>query len=144
MTANNLQQSFQSSASNLSSYRFTRELRYGFRGSDITELQKRLTSEGVYSGLITDYYGPMTRNAVMKYQAKNKIPQVGVVGPMTLSYLNKSSSSSSATPSSSANSASSSQGFTLRQLVELLISLNVISPDKADLARTALQTMEGR
>jgi peptidoglycan hydrolase-like protein with peptidoglycan-binding domain len=113
---------------------FTRELSLGSKGSDVTLLQNRLTSEGVYSGPITGYYGGMTREAVKKYQVKNNLPPVGVVGPKTLQLLNGSSSSTS----------SSSRNSSLRQLVEFLISLGVIAPDKADLARTSLQAMEGR
>lgn len=116
-----------------SSYQFKKYLSFGIKGNDVRELQKRLTSKGVYKGPITGYFGTLTREAVKKYQAKNKIPQVGVVGPKTLALLNKSSSSTS-----------SSQGFSLRGLVELLISIGVISPEKAELARIALRSMEGR
>lgn len=122
-----------------SSYVWKRELSYGSKGNDVTELQNRLSSEGVYSGPVTGYYGTMTRKAVKKYQTRNNLPPVGNVGPKTLKTLNGSSSSSSNT-----NTPSSSQGLTLRDLVELLISLGVISPDKADLARTSLKSVEGR
>lgn len=89
------------------------------------ELQNRLTAEGIYGGPITGFFGPLTREAVKKYQAKNKIVQDGIVGHNTLSFLNKTSS----TP------VYSSQGASLKQLVEVLISIGVTSPDKAELAR---------
>lgn len=95
------------------------------RGDDIVELQKRLTAEGIYGGPITGFFGPLTREAVKKYQAKNKLIQDGIVGPNTLSFLNKTSSAP----------VYSSQGASLRQLVEVLISIGVISSDKAELAR---------
>lgn len=37
---------------------------------------------------ITGYFGPVTRNAIKKYQKKNNLPQVGVVGPKTRALLN--------------------------------------------------------
>lgn len=85
-----------------SSYQFKRLLSYGVKGNDVSELQKRLTSEKVYKGPITGYFGKLTKEAVKKYQAKNKLPQVGAVGPKTLALLNKTSS------------IASPQGFSLR------------------------------
>ncbi|MDP3724903.1 MAG: peptidoglycan-binding domain-containing protein [Nanoarchaeota archaeon] len=54
------------------------------RGSDVRELQSRLTEAGVYSGPITGYFGALTQAGVRKYQiAKNILPQSGYVGPLT-------------------------------------------------------------
>lgn len=115
-------------------FHFSRKLFYGSRGNEVSELQKRLTSEGVYTGSITGYFGHLTREAVRKYQTKNNLAQAGVIGPLTLQLLNSSTSSSS----SSSQTAFSSQDLTLTQLVELLINLGVISPDKAEVARMAI------
>lgn len=118
-------------------HRFFKLLKFGSKGDDVAELQKRLIFEGVYTGPVTGFYGSMTREGVRRYQAKNNLPSVGAVGPMTLSVLNASASNISS------SSSSSSQGFTLVQLIELLINLDIIAPDKVDLARTTLKTMEG-
>ncbi len=69
-------------------FRFTNMLHVGSRGDDVTELQKRLTEEGVYSGPITGYFGSLTFAAVKAYQAKNGIQAIGIVGPKTLASLN--------------------------------------------------------
>ncbi len=67
-----------------------RSLREGMTGDDVKTLQAILASDPeVYpEGLITGFYGPMTSRAVMKFQAKSGIEQVGVVGPKTLVSLN--------------------------------------------------------
>ena len=63
-------------------------LQYGSEGEDVTELQNRLTAEGVYSGPITGYFGPLTEAGVKAFQAKYDIEQAGVVGPLTRARLN--------------------------------------------------------
>ena len=70
-------------------FNFTRGLSIGERGDDVTELQNRLTAEGVYSGPITGYFGSLTSQAVKLFQAKYGISQVGLVGPQTRQKLNE-------------------------------------------------------
>jgi len=70
------------------SFVFARNLQIGSAGDDVVELQKRLRDEGVYSGPITGYYGELTFAGVINYQAKYKIQQVGIVGPITRQKLN--------------------------------------------------------
>jgi hypothetical protein len=69
-------------------YQFTRTLMRGLSGEDITQLQNRLTSEGIYIGPITGYFGLLTEVAVKAYQTKNGIEPIGVVGPKTRTQLN--------------------------------------------------------
>lgn len=79
------------SASNQTSsnkYKFTRGLSVGSKGVEVSELQKRLTSLGLYSGPITGTFGPLTRTAVMKLQAKHNLEQLGSIGPKTRVILN--------------------------------------------------------
>lgn len=68
---------------------FARSLSMGSTGSDVTLLQQKLTNDGVYTGPITGYYGTLTEAAVKKYQDKNGISALGMVGPLTLAILNK-------------------------------------------------------
>ena len=70
-------------------YKFFSPLGLGAEGMDVTELQKRLTIEGLYSGAITGYYGDLTQIAVKKYQAQHGLPQLGIVGPATRELLNR-------------------------------------------------------
>lgn len=71
------------------SFIFTRPLKAGMRGADVTALQNRLTTAGVYSGPITGYFGAQTREGVKRYQAAHGIQTNGVVGPQTLASLNQ-------------------------------------------------------
>lgn len=79
---------------------FKAALKLGLSGTEVTELQKRLTEEGIYSGPITGYFGSLTQAAVKKYQAENGIDQLGNVGPATRAKLNGSVVSSAAQASS--------------------------------------------
>jgi peptidoglycan hydrolase-like protein with peptidoglycan-binding domain len=66
----------------------------GMSGEDVTKLQERLTAEGVYTGPITGYFGPVTRAGVEAFQVKAGIdPHYGYVGPLTLAKLNESCTS---------------------------------------------------
>lgn len=69
-------------------YVFSNFIGYGDTSNDVTELQKRLTALGVYSGPITGYFGDATKSAVEQLQAAHGISQVGYVGPGTRSVLN--------------------------------------------------------
>ncbi len=74
----------------VSTFKFTRNLYYGLRNDDVRELQERLTREGVYSGPVTGFFGPLTRAAVIRYQKMHGIrPAVGFVGPITRGVLNR-------------------------------------------------------
>jgi len=75
-------------ASTASALKFTRPLTLGSEGVEVTELQKRLTARGEYSGPITGYFGPMTKAAVKVYQSKHGLAQLGSVGPGTRAALN--------------------------------------------------------
>ena len=63
----------------------SRNLFQGRQGDDITLLQTHLSDNGYYpEALITGYFGPLTRKAVIRYQILNGIvPAVGYVGPLT-------------------------------------------------------------
>lgn len=68
----------------------TRQLQFGMSGSDVSTLQAFLAEDtSVYpEGLVTGYFGPLTRAAIIKYQANHGIDQVGRVGPITLAAIN--------------------------------------------------------
>jgi peptidoglycan hydrolase-like protein with peptidoglycan-binding domain len=69
--------------------RFDKTLRGGSTGDDVLELQKRLTTEGLYSGPITGYFGVLTEIAVKAFQKKNNLEAVGSLGPKTRALLNR-------------------------------------------------------
>lgn len=67
-----------------------RQLQLGMSGSDVTALQTFLAKDPtIYpQGLITGYYGFLTKAAVSNFQNRNGISAVGRVGPATLPVLN--------------------------------------------------------
>lgn len=73
-----------------STFNFANNLALGSRGDDVTELQNRLTKEGMYSGPITGYFGQMTQKAVTAYQSKMGVFATGFFGPLTRAQLNGS------------------------------------------------------
>lgn len=71
-------------------FTFTRALQVGSRGEDVVNLQKVLKNDGVYpEGLVTGYFGNLTKNAVTAFQVKYKIDPIGIVGPKTRAKLNQ-------------------------------------------------------
>ncbi len=66
-------------------------LREGSQGDEVKILQALLAADSeIYpEGLITGFFGRLTAAAVKKFQAKNKLDQVGRVGPKTLEKLNQ-------------------------------------------------------
>ena len=106
-------------------YSFNNTLSFGSSGPEVIELQNRLTSDGIYKGPITGYFGILTKEAVKNYQIKNNLPVVGIVGPLTIKSLNSSSNS---------NNSDSNNNSTI-EIIKMFINLGIITPDKADTAR---------
>ena len=71
-----------------SSFRFTEDLSEGLRGEAVGELQLKLKAAGYFSGPITEYFGPLTKIAVVGFQRAHTIDPIGVVGPKTRLVLN--------------------------------------------------------
>lgn len=67
--------------------------KYGSRGSEVTEIQKRLKNWGYYNGSVDGIYGAKTRDAVRYFQRKNGLTVDGIAGPKTLAAMGISSSS---------------------------------------------------
>lgn len=78
-----------------------RTLRQGMRGPDITILQTFLKEKGFYpEGIISGYFGPMTRRAVIRFQERYRSEILtpsglsrgtGIVGPATRKKINEMS-----------------------------------------------------
>lgn len=68
----------------------TRQLELGMRGVDVGTLQSFLAQDNtIYpQGLVTDYFGSLTKSAVSNFQSRNGISSVGRVGPQTLGVIN--------------------------------------------------------
>ena len=70
-------------------YLYVGMTKIGVANPDVSALQKRLKADGVYSGPITGYFGPLTKTAVEAYQTKHGLSPIGVVGPSTRNLLNE-------------------------------------------------------
>ena len=70
--------------------RINHTLMFGSRGDDVRSLQEFLSKDIlVYpAGLVTGYFGPLTRDAVTQFQLGYNISPVGQVGPTTLKKIN--------------------------------------------------------
>lgn len=68
----------------------TRQLQLGMTGSDVATLQSFLAEDNtIYpQGLVTGYFGFLTKAAVSNFQVRNGIDNVGRVGPITLAAIN--------------------------------------------------------
>lgn len=66
------------------------QLDLGAKGADVTSLQGFFAeNSAIYpEGLITGYFGGLTRSAVQRFQAQYGLDQVGRVGPMTREKIN--------------------------------------------------------
>lgn len=67
-----------------------RQLEIGMRGNDVASLQTFLAQDStIYpQGLVTSYFGGLTKSAVSNFQVRNGLPGVGRVGPATLPVIN--------------------------------------------------------
>jgi peptidoglycan hydrolase-like protein with peptidoglycan-binding domain len=79
------------SAGTASAAPLTTQLGLGSTGANVSALQKYLaTSPTLYpAGIVSGYYGQLTRTAVMQFQLANNISPVGNVGPMTFAKINQ-------------------------------------------------------
>ena len=64
---------------------FSRDLKIGFSGEDVSTLQQFLISQGVYpEALVTGYFGRLTRGALQRFQQGQNInPASGYLGQLT-------------------------------------------------------------
>ena len=67
-----------------------RQLQVGSRGADVSSVQTYLAEDpSLYpQGLVTGYFGFLTKSAVSNFQSANGISPVGRIGPATLPVLN--------------------------------------------------------
>lgn len=73
-------------------------LKLGSRGSEVSQVQRALKNMGLYDySDITGYYGHITRNGVIKFQAQKGLAQDGIVGPKTWNALFASETASRGT-----------------------------------------------
>ncbi|QOR35814.1 spore cortex-lytic enzyme [Clostridium sp. 'deep sea'] len=64
-----------------------KNLYWGSKGSDVTELQRKLKNWGYYKGTVDGVYGADTFNAVKFFQRRNGLTEDGIVGPAVFEKL---------------------------------------------------------
>ncbi len=69
----------------------TRNLSVGSTGTEVSSLQTFLATDAtIYpQGLVTGYFGFLTKSAVSNFQSKNSLTADGIVGPMSRSVINQ-------------------------------------------------------
>lgn len=67
--------------------------KYGSTGSEVTQIQQKLSELGFYSGAKDGVYGSQTRDAVTAFQRSVGLTPDGIAGSKTLLYLGISGSS---------------------------------------------------
>ena len=81
---------------------FRTTLAQGARGDIVKQLQIALKVAGLLDAdSISGYFGPKTRAAVMAFQKRQGLEQIGIVGPKTRAALNSGISSGVLTQSAS-------------------------------------------
>jgi hypothetical protein len=83
-------------------FNFASDLRIGMRNEDVNELQDRLIREGVYSGPVTGYFGPLTLAGIKVYQDKYGISPTGTLDALTRAQLNGSQVAGASTANAAA------------------------------------------
>src|SRR5690606_5715302 len=63
-------------------------IRYADKGDDARAVQTALTSLGYSPGNIDGIFGPLTNEAVRRFQSDQRIAVDGIVGPETIAALN--------------------------------------------------------
>ena len=109
---------------------FTIELRENMQGEAIQELQSRLKDAGFFTyPYLTQYFGPITKDALEKYQRANGIAPTGVLGFETRALLNGETVSSGAKLLLKRELFEGMQGETVHQVQLKLEALGYFSGD---------------
>ncbi len=124
------------STSTLPVYTFTRDLSFGSRGEDVVILQNILISQGYLAeGSASGNFYSLTQTALSAYQKANGIfPATGYFGPLTRSSIRAYQAQNRPTQKS--------EGSGLEAFVRLLIALEIIPKEKAELAQKIVMDKE--
>ena len=114
----------------------TTALREGDKGTAVTELQTMLKKLNYYYGSITGNFGSLTKQAVRKFQADNKLTVDGVAGTTTLNKLRSLTGGSTDSGSSNGSTVTTdkSYGKITKNNVYLRSSYSTTSAAKASLS----------
>lgn len=91
--------------------------KYGSRGSEVTEIQKKLKRWGYYNGNVDGIYGSQTVAAVKSFQKKNGLTVDGIAGKNTLQAMGITSGSSNSSASNNSSTSNSSDTNLLARII---------------------------
>jgi len=120
----------------------TKSLKVGSQNNEVKALQQALAQDKtIYpEGLTTGYYGPATRNAIIRFQKKYGIEPVGYVGPQTRKKLNEIYGQAQTSQTSSASSVTIQGTTKARQIQQIQTLINqLLEQVKALQAQKAAQ-----
>jgi len=81
-----------------------RDLYLGYQGADVSELQQFLKDLGYFTHpVITGYFGPLTKEAVVRFQNNFNITPTGNIGPITASKIREISNTTESSTSEENN-----------------------------------------
>jgi len=89
-------------------------LRWGSRGAEVKEVQKRLKDWGFYNGAVDGIYGWRTANAVKAFQKKHGLKADGIVGNATANAIGIKTGTA---PVSQKTTSRSNETYTLAQCI---------------------------
>jgi peptidoglycan hydrolase-like protein with peptidoglycan-binding domain len=92
----------------------SRALTTGDSGTEVELLQRRLREQNYFDSPVTGYFGPITREAVVSFQAAQRLPATGVADTSTLAALGLARSNTQAynPPAAAPASGFAKGGFT--------------------------------
>ena len=64
-------------------------LRFGSEGNRVVALQSQLRALGFFDEELTGYFGPITEDALLRFQQANNLLADGIAGPQTFNLLNQ-------------------------------------------------------
>mgnify|MGYP001952708915 CR=1 FL=1 len=96
-------------------------LKLGSRGPEVSQVQSALKNMGLYNySEITGYYGSITRDAVIKFQAQKGLVKDGIVGPSTWNAIFGSGTTSRGSTGKHSTLKQGSRGDEVKLLQQLL------------------------
>ncbi len=118
---------------------FNTTMKFGSRSSEVTALQSYLAQDSTLypEGIVTGYFGSLTKAAVIRFQSRNGLPADGIVGPLTRSILNGGQTNNGQAPMISNVSVSPS-----RNSATVNFGINTPAQGKVYYSATPLTTYE--
>lgn len=82
-------------ASAQAEYNINQILKVGSRGTEVVKLQTALKQQNYFTSKVDGIYGPLTKQAVVKFQKDHRLQVDGIAGPQTLQALYRTSTTAS-------------------------------------------------